>query len=390
MKIAVDARWIFREISGIGAYTRELISHLAEVDDENEYVLIHNDRSVLDRTMDLPPVAAAPNFRAELFPAGLFSPKSQVLLPGLLRRLGVDVYHSANYMIPLLGFPRNRRGRIGCIATVHDVIPMIFPRHAPRSRKARLYPLYRRLMLETGMRADAIITDSNASRADVIEHLRIPQRSAAKVRTIYCGVSKRFTPLPGGGSGPSASEQAGMRTIFYVGRYDPYKNLAGLVKAVARAIEMCPFPLSLSVAGAPDSRYPEPEQLAAELGIEDRVRWTGYLSDKELLAAYRNADVLVQPSRYEGFGLQVLEAMACGTPVISSDRGSLPEVAGDAAVMVDPDDVEGMAGRIRDVLTDGSLASDLVSKGLRQSARFDWRKTAEETLSVYREFAAGN
>jgi glycosyltransferase involved in cell wall biosynthesis len=378
MKIAIDARWIFREISGIGAYTRELIRHLARLDRDNTYVLLFNDPAIRDRTLAETGLAAAPNFAAARVPYGVFSPLSQLLLPLRLARERVDLYHSPNYLIPLPAFPRRPR-RMKCAVTIHDVIPLLFPGHAPRSRKARLFPLYRRLMLEVGARADLIITDSLAARADTIRHLRIPPDREHKVRAVYCGVSERFRP-------PAArppKDDRTPRSLLYVGRSDPYKSLPTLIHAVAEAAQACAFPLVLTIAGTPDPRYPEARQAAAQLGIQDAVRWTGYVSDDDLLALYQQADVLVHPSQYEGFGLPVVEAMACGVPVICSSAGALPEVAGDAASLLAPDDVPEFARRIATVLSTPALAAEMSRKGLRQAAQFTWSRTAEETLRLY-------
>ncbi len=382
MRIAIDARWIFPEISGIGAYTRDLIRSLAAIDHENDYVLLFNDSAVRDRTLEETGVRDAGNVSVRLLPYGVFSPFNQVRLPGVLKSESIDVYHSANYMIPLLAFPSHRSGKIKCVTTIHDVIPMIFPHHAPRSRKARVYPLYRRLMVEVGKRSDAIVTDSAASRDDVIKHLRIPPDRAPAVRVIPCGVGERFHPAD-----DETATNRDERRVIYVGRADPYKNVATLIRAFAGARAGCPFPLRLIIAGSPDPRYPEAQQLAAQLGIDNAMTWTGYLSDEALVGVYRDADLLVHPSRYEGFGLQVAEAMACGVPVVCSNGGSLPEVAGDAAILRDPDDVDGFTAQIVRVLTDPELAASLRDKGQRQAAQFTWERTARETLALYRELA---
>jgi alpha-1,3-rhamnosyl/mannosyltransferase len=382
LQIALDARWIFPEISGIGAYTRELIRHLPRLSPESRFHLLFCDPILRDRTLSETGTGNLPNVSSIVVPHGLFSPVGQVTIPFRIRQLGVDVYHSPNYMIPLLAFPRGRRGRPACVVTIHDVIPLIFPRHAPRSRKARLFPIYKRLMTEIGRRADAIISDSEASRRDVITHLHIPDAQAGKVRAIPCGVSERFRPPV---SRPSAaSDPRRPRQILYVGRADPYKNVATLVRSLARLSQISPMPVELVIAGSRDPRYPEAEQLARQLGVADRVRWTGYLSDEALLQLYQTADVLGHASRYEGFGLQVAEAMACGLPVVTSDAGSLPEVAGDAALRLAPDDAEGFAQAIHRVLSDSALAEDLRRRGLAQAARFTWASTAQQTLDVYR------
>jgi alpha-1,3-rhamnosyl/mannosyltransferase len=150
-----------------------------------------------------------------------------------------------------------------------------------------------------------------------------------------------------------------------------------------------PVPLRLTVIGQKDDRYPEAPRLAAELGLGDVVRWVGHVTDGELLAAYREADLLVHPSTYEGFGLPVLEAMACGVPVVCGNAGALPEVAGDAALLVDPADPRALAEAIRRVLTDRGLARDLAARGLRRAAAFTWERAARETLEVYRAALEG-
>ena len=200
------------------------------------------------------------------------------------------------------------------------------------------------------------------------------------VRSIHNGVSEGFFPPP-----DQPSDGARKRSILYVGRAGPYKNLTGLIRAFARLRELCPAPVVLQVAGSPDSRYPEAPSLARELGVEEGIEWLGYLSDDDLRKAYQDADALAHPSLYEGFGLQVLEAMACGTPVVCSDRGSLPEVAGDAALLVDPENTESLAQALLVVLTQPQVADGLVARGLDRAAEFTWERTARQTLAVFHE-----
>ena len=378
MKIALDARWIFSEISGIGAYTRELIRQFARLDRNHTYLLLFDNDAVRDRTARETGFSAAANFETALLSHGVFSIANQLLLPALLRRRNMDVYHSTNYMMPLPGAGATRR-----IVTIHDVIPMIFRDQVARSRKARMYPVYRRLMIEIGKRADTILTDSRASAADIIRHLGIPPRREQDVRAVYCGVSERFRPA----AAPAPKDPSAPRRVLYVGRADPYKNIGLLIRAFAAVRQRCPFPVELVVAGSPDPRYPEAGDLARALGVASHVRWTGYLSDADLVALYQRADVLAHPSRYEGFGLQVLEAMACGLPVVCSNAAALPEVAGDAALLFAPDDVETLAAELGRVLTTPDLAAELARKGLAQAAKFTWERTARETLRIYEETA---
>jgi len=385
MRIAIDARWIFPELSGVGTYTLELAYQLAEIDPHNEYLLYFSDSMVRDRTVAGLELGAVRNFTTKLLPFGVFSPWNQVMLGRELRRDKVDVFHSTNYMIPLPAFRRNRRGPVECVTTIHDVIPLLFPNHAPRSKKTRFSPLYRRIMKEIGARSDRIITVSQTSREDIIRCLRIPDKHAAKVRVVYNGVSPRFRPA--GDTDRPTQETGRAKVMLYVGRADPYKNAAVLVRTLASLRRDHGLSVCLKIAGTPDPRYPEARELAAELGVSSSVEWLGYLSPEELVETYQAADVLVHPSRYEGFGLQILEAMACGLPVVCSNAGSLQEVAGDAALLVDPDDLEGFVSHIVGVFGDPELARGLVQKGFRQAQRFTWRKCAEETIQTYVETA---
>jgi len=380
MRIGLDARWIFRELSGIGANTRELIRALAQADRANEYVLFFNDLAVLEETAEFAGLEQAPNCTTHFVPFGPFSLRGQLLLPHEFRRHRLDVFHSTNYMIPLCAFPRRRKGRTACVVTIHDVIPLLFPDHAPKALKTRLFPLFRWLMREVGRRADAIIAVSRSTRADVLRELRLPAEREPQVVVVPNGVAPEFKPAPRAPHGP--------KTILYVGRLDPYKNVVRLIEAFGRLAAEHVADVRLRIVGADDPRYPEARQRAAALGLGHRLDWTGHVSGGELVQAYQQADVFALPSRYEGFGLTVLEAMACGTPVVCSNTSSLPEVAGDAALFVPPGDVPALAHALRRVLTEPPLWAELSAKGLRQAAPFTWTRTAEQTIKVYEQVAA--
>ncbi len=360
-----------------------MIRHLALADRENRYVLFFDDAARKERVLAAAGVAGADNFSACVVPFGLFSLANQWHLPRVLAAQRLDVFHCPNYLIPLRAFPRGQPGRIRCVTNLHDLIPLMFPEYAPHSRKRRLFPLYRWIMREVGRRSDVILTGSACARDDIIRHLGIPPARQANVLAIADGVAERFKPAPAGAPAAPAGSQAGARVILWVGRPDPYKNLAGLVTAFTRLKAAGGLPVTLRLVGALDPRYPEAGLLAAKLGVARDVVLTGYVSDDQLLEEYRRASVFVLPSRYEGFGLPVLEAMACGTPVICSNRASLPEVAGDAALQVDPDDLPGLAEALARVLENPRLAGDMAARGLRQAAAFTWTATARKTLRAY-------
>ena len=385
MRIGIDARWIFPELSGIGSYTQELIRALAALDRRNEYWLLFQRPELEQRVSAYARLDAAPNFKTERVSFGVFSAQNQIRLPGLLRHRGLDVFHSTNYMIPFGAFPRRGNGRIKCVVTIHDMIPLLHPEWTPRALKTRCRLLFRRLMVEVGARAHVILTVSSSARQDILRLLNIAEAGSPAVVVAPNGVAPEYQPATRRDTPSSPGEEGSEKTILYVGRFDPYKNVTGLLRAFARLRELAPGPVRLVLAGAGDPRYPEAPALARILGLEPRIRWAGYVAGPELVRVYQQADVFVLASKYEGFGLPVLEAMACGTPVVCSNTSSLPEVAGDAALLVDPADIEGLARALARVLAEPALAAALRAKGLRRAADFTWRRTGEATLKAYEQ-----
>ncbi len=375
MRIGLDARWIFPEITGIGSYTQELIRHLAEVDSANEYVLFFQHAEVRDRTAAYAKLEQSANFTSRLIPYGPFSPRSQLSMPGVIRRAGLDIYHSTNFMIPFPAFPAGRRGRTACVVTIHDLIPLMFPEHTPKALKTRFHPVYRWVMRQVGQRADLIITVSESSRNDILRHMAIPESEADRVTAIHEGVADQYEPI----DRPARDE----KTILYVGRMDPYKNVPGLLRAFSEIVKEGTVRARLKIIGPRDDRYPEVQETITREHLQEHIDWPGYVSGDEILKAYQEADVFVLASLYEGFGLPVLEAMASGTPVVCSNRASLPEVAGNAAVLVDPEDGATLKEAIVSVLTDPNRAEALRIKGLDRAAHFSWKRTAEETVRAY-------
>ena len=382
MHIVIDGRWIYPEISGIGNYTRQLIRELARLDHDDRYTILFSDAAVARRTVRETAMEQAGKVTAIQVGYGLFSPWNQLRLPGLLRQIEADIYHTTNYMMPIL-LPRPPAGHPALITTIHDVIPLLFPDHAPRARKSKVLPLFRALQRRIAMRADTVLTVSEASGRDIRAALKLPSEAADHIRVVYNGVAPRYQPAE---RQPHSDDTE--RNILYVGRADPYKQLATLVRAFHSLRRDLPFPVRLTVAGAPDPRYPEAVRLADQLGLTPAITWTGYLSDDRLTALYQQADVLAHPSLYEGFGLQIIEAQACGTPVVCTTGGAQPEVAGEAALLAPPGDPDTLAAHLRTVLIDPAIAGELRQKGFTNVQRFSWRKTAEGIHAVYRETAA--
>jgi glycosyltransferase involved in cell wall biosynthesis len=386
VNIVVDARWIIPETSGIGIYTRELLARLPRLAPDWQFRVLFRSQSLADGTLAAAGLTGQPNVLSTVLPYGVFAPSGQLKLPLALRRWGCDLYHSPNYMIPYLAFPRSRKGRIRCVTTIHDVIPLIMPDHAPKSRKSRLFPLFVRCLRESVLRSDAVLTVSHASRRDLIGSLRLGEGAAARVQVVYNGVGG---DLHSEGRKPIASDPSAARTLLYVGRLDPYKNVVRLVEAFAQVRARVGYPLALTLVGPPDPRYPEAANRARELGVADAVRFTGFVTDAELAEAYRSADLLVHPSRYEGFGLQLIEAMRCGLPVVCTDGGAQPEVAGDAAVVVPAGDTAALATAIEATLASPSRLQGLQRLGVARAAQFNWDTATAQTAAVYRRLLTG-
>ncbi|MDR0993471.1 MAG: glycosyltransferase family 4 protein [Verrucomicrobiota bacterium] len=376
-RIAIDARWVFPEVSGIGRYTLELLRRLAAREADVEWriwVCNAERRDFVRRAANLD---GRSNVVFAELPYGPFSPLGQWAAARLLRKHRIDIYHSTNFMVPLPAFSRRRPHIPACVCNIHDLIPLVHPEFTPQALKTRFFPVYKALMHEIARRVDAVITGSLAAKEDIIRLLPIP---AERITTVYDGVDERYVP-----GGPKPSTLGGPQTLLYVGRSDPYKNLPFLVEAFARLVKADGLNVRLKIIGPPDARYPEAAETARRLEVVDRVDWTGYVDEPALLKAYQDADALALLSRYEGFGLPVAEAMACGTPVVCSNVTSLPEVAGSAALLVPPDDLDATVSALRRVLTDDAEAARLRAVGLEQARRFSWDAAADAVWQTYQE-----
>jgi glycosyltransferase involved in cell wall biosynthesis len=278
----------------------------------------------------------------------------------------------------LLHFPYDsgitwKRGKF--VVTVHDVKPLLFD--SPRPRR-NLNSLVEQLVVgDKWSNVDRVVTDSESSRRDIVEHLKIHK---GRVAVAYPGVDRElFRPAP------TATADRGARPyVLCVAGSDPTKNVKTLIDAFAKLPRTMRDRHDLVLAGD-FRRRPDLYERVRQAGIEKQTQFTGIVSDDRLKELYQRARLFVFPSRYEGFGLPVLEAMACGCPVISSNASSLPEVAGDAAILLDPMDIEGFTREMVRVMSDSDLRRDLRERGLARAAQFSWDRTARETIAVYSE-----
>ena len=378
MRIAIDYTSAVRQAAGIGRYTRGLVSAATQLDQGNQYVLL-----VAGGGSQPPspfPIAANVTYRP--------IPASDRALAILWHRLqlplfadawagGADIFHSPDFTLPPLW-------RAKGILTVHDLTFMHYPSCAPPGLVAYLNSAVPRSV----RRARLILADSESTKRDIVELLGTPP---SKVRVVYAGVGPEFKPVT------QVDVLAGVRAryslawpfVLNVGTLEPRKNHLRLIRSFAQLLPHHPD-LRLVLVGGKGWLYEDVQAEVARLNLEDRVVFPGFVADADLPALYSLASVFAYPSLYEGFGLPVLEAMACGTPVVCSNASSLPEVAGDAALLVDPTDVDALARALDQALNDQPLRQAMRIRGQSQAARFTWSAAARTLLDAYHEAATLN
>ena len=385
--VVFDARLVGETPSGIGVYATEMLRRIPRLAPDLRFLALFRSEAIRDRVLG---DGAPGNVAFKIIPYGPFSPKSQLLLPFLLRRAGAAIYHTPHFVMPYLAFPRKSYGffeprplkRCLCITNIHDIIPLVVPGYAPASRTSKFLGVYRECIRQAILRSDIVITGSRTARDD-IERV-FGADAAARCDVVFDGADLSGKSAENHAPVKAADDVSTPRLIIYVGRMDPYKNVPLLVEAFKRIKASCPFPVRLKVIGPKDPRYPEAERRAAELGLSDDIAFTGFVSSAELAESYRTADLLAHPSRYEGFGLQLVEAMAAGTPVLCTNGGSQGEVAGGAAAIVPAGDVEAFAGAASAILRDPEKQEKMRQLGKARAARFTWDATAGNTLDTYR------
>ncbi len=362
MHIALDARLVYyRRYSGIGQYIVHLAEELPALKPDWQFTLIHSRK---DRSMP-PPLARS-------MPAWTPSHHrfEQIVFPIELRRLKIDLLHSPDFIPPF-------RGDFTRIITVHDLNFLYYPQFL--TADSRRY--YNDQIERAVSVADHILADSRATKNDLIKLLNV---SAEKISSVWLAPNPIFHPIdPAALSGPRSRLQLPDRFILFTGTFEPRKNIAGLLRAYRSLLDRTHESIDLILAGSRGWLFDETRALIEQLHLTDRVRLIEAPSDPDLVALYNLATVFVLPSYYEGFGLTVLEAMACGTACIISNRGSLPEVGGDAALIVDPDDESQLTAALERVLSDPQLRSNLKQRGLSRVKEFSWQRCARETSEVY-------
>ena len=379
LRIVLDARRVAD--FGIGTYIRNLVRSLAKLDRTNQYTLIT-------------PAPAVPEF-ADLpsnFETAVYGKKSQ---PGFaqlgftlfLSRFSADLYHIPLNAVPMW-MPKPY------LVTIHDMSTLLFSNQKGYRSNLRLFYLRRGLA-----RADRVLAVSSATRRDVESVLQIP---ASRIQVVYNAPDPNFCRSSADGlnyAWPAEIQRVLDRYrihypfLLYVGRTNPQKNIPRLVEAFAVLRgELQEHPrykdLRLIVIGDEIARHPALRHAVIQSRVEDSVRFLGFVPIETLRAFYQAASAFVFPSLYEGFGLPPLEAMACGTPVVCSHVSSLPEVVGDAALIVNPENVFDIARGMREVLLNPALRTELIERGIQQARLFSWERTAAQVLQNYEEITS--
>lgn len=366
MRIGIDGRYIEDHFPGIGRYTYNLINKMPEVAPDADFVILHDPR-LLNTRYHVEDLARHPNLQLVSVDVPTLSLKEQYRLPSLAKSLSLDLLHSPYYIKPYwLPCPS--------VVGIHDLIPMIYPQHLPHRWTAWIFRATASLAVR---RASHVITLSESTKADLV---RLSGTSPENITVTYLAADERFRPLERKECN-SVLHRYGLprKFILYLGINKPHKNLVFLLQVFSQV----ETEVKLVLAGKEDPRYPQARQEAERLNLGERVVFLGEVADNDLPMLYGGAELFVFPSLYEGFGLPVLEAMACGTPVICSSTSSLPEIVGDAALTLDPLDRDAWVAALAELLEKAALRAEMRTKGLRRAQTFSWEDTARRTWLVY-------
>lgn len=372
MKIGIDGRaaaW-YRG-TGIGTYTYQLISNLNKVDKDNDYLIFLPDNSDGSSLKDL-----SDNFHIKTVKADINDNFwDEVSIPNYLDNCKMDIYH-----VPQNGVGLSKNLDCNKIITLHDIIPL----KMPETVSDRYLKIFNDELPKLLNYCQGIITVSNYSKNDIAKEFNFPEN---KIFVTSLAAEDIYVPLCKCETKKIINKKYGIDSnfILYVGGLSPRKNIIGLIEAYSKLDNSLKEENNLVIIGKKGLSYPKYKKRAEELNISDKVIFTDFIPLNDLPLFYNACEVLVYPSFYEGFGLPPLEAMACGTPVIASNVTSIPEVCTDAALLINPYDIDELSLSIEKVLTDNLLMLTMMNKGLVRSMDFSWKNTALNTLKAYKE-----
>jgi len=363
MKIGIISEPLNENPTGVGSYAFNLTEHLIATDKKNDYFLINWKEN--DFFHQVPKVTLKNPLR-KLLPTYGWYPT----IPFQIEKTKFDLILNFSQV------PNFFRFNSQYIITVFDLTPLILPR-AHKTGKSVLFKL---LLPRTLRYADNIITVSESTKRDIMKYFNVPEN---KIKVIYLAANKHYRPIRNNVLLESVREKYSLpsKFILFVGTFEPRKNIPAILKAFRR---LNPPDYKLVLVGKRGWKLNQIFQLIDSLNLKEKVLLPGYVETKDLPVFYNLASLFVYPSFYEGFGLPPLEAMACGCPVITSNTSSLPEVVGDAGIMIDPRDVTSIAGAMKMVLVNENLRKEMSLKGIMQAEKFSWEKAATETMELYK------
>lgn len=368
-KIGIDARMYGYAQTGIGNYIRHLLYCIFETDKKNEYVIFLMPEEYDNFNL--------PNERIKKVKvsAKWYGWKEQLLFPFQLYKENLDLMHFTHFNSPVLYFKRS-------IVTIHDITPYFFPGHKMRSIIRKIG--FKTVFFSSVKKAAKVIAVSENTKNDIANYFKIKRD---KINVIYEGTDSQFKIINNDQRTIKIKKKHNIIKpfIFYTGVWRNHKNLVGLIKAFGILRNKYKLDYQLVLGGREDPYYPEVRETWEKLKLGQEIIRTGFIDQKDLPLFYNMAEVFIIPSFYEGFGLIGLESFACGTPVISSNTTSLPEVLGTAAIYFNPNDSKEMAEKIKLVLMDKKLYNELIEKGFMQCEKYSWKKMGEETMEVYRK-----
>jgi glycosyltransferase involved in cell wall biosynthesis len=362
---------------GVSRYIRFLLKELANRPGAHEYTVFVNGREVVEKlSAQHPQLTYVPAPWTESQPAARIA-WEQLTLPALIRQRHIDVLHSPVNVLPIL-LPQHCAG----VVTLHDLAFLRFPDILTRSK--RLY--HRAFTVRSIRRATMVITVSDSTRQDAIELVGVP---GEQVQTVYPCIDARFSNVPKDEELQSFREKHDLTSgyILYLGTLEPRKNITTLIEAYAQVRKTHAIGEKLVLAGGKGWLYDAIFERVQQLGLTSEVLFAGYVEDSEQALWYRAASVFVYPSLYEGFGVPVAEALACGTPVVTSNVSSLPEAGADVAICIDPHDVEVMTASIHTALTDQTIRQKCSTMAPVVAQRFSAQRMVEQTVKVYEQAA---
>lgn len=371
LKIGIDARLTSH---GVGRYIEELIKHLALIDKKNQYIIFVSSDDQYDKINSY-----GGNFKAIKIKSPVFGITGQFLLPAYMSKEKLDVFHATSYPSPVIK-------KCPLLVTIHDLVckrnvDFYPPFYGLKKLMARNY--YNFMNWYAIKFSSHIITVSEYAKKEIMTFY--PGINSKKITVIYNGVSSEFRRAsPSEIKKMKRTYKISYKYLLFVGTLNPGKNLIGLIKAFAELKALKENNYKLVVAAKKDSRYPIPLNLIERFDLKEHVILLGYVPMEDLPSLYSVAEILVLPSFHESFGLPIVEAFACGTPVITSNVTALPEIAAGAAFLIKPQDIEGFKSAIMRIISDKTLREKLVEKGYRRSKQFSWGVTAQKVLKEYK------